>query len=102
MKNILLTLILFSSLNAIASNEDEFVYYSLFLERDLEGIILLQQYKSGEVGGILGSFGGYKWIKDVYTKPSSDTLTFIQPVDIDVESSDMEYYMPPRGLIENI
>lgn len=101
MKNILLTLILFSSLNAIASNEDEFVYYSLFLERDLEGIILLQQYKSGEVGGILGSFGGYKWIKDVYTKPSSDTLTFIQPVDIDVESSDMEYYMPPSGLLEN-
>ena len=100
-KELNLLLVAFISLNAMSSNENKLIYYSLFLERDLEGIILLQQYQNGEVGGMLGSFGGYRWIKDTYTNPSSNTLTFIQPIDIDTQSSSMEFYMPSKALVEN-
>ena len=93
-------ILLFIMLSGIvhAQNEREIAYYSLFLERDFQGILALEQKKSGELTGFIKSFGGYLWLERVYGDPTKISLTFIQERNVKNREG-MEPFMNEKDIV---
>jgi hypothetical protein len=81
-----------------AQNERDIVYYSLFLERDFEGILVLEQKKTGELTGFMKSFGGYLWLEMVYGDSAKKSLTFIQERNLE-NFEGMESFMNEKDIV---
>ena len=88
----LLTLLFIFSNVLFAQNYRHIAYYSLFLEEDYEGILVLEQHKSGDLLGFMKSFGGYYWFKAVYEDPTQRSSTYIQKKSLE-DQGVMESYM---------
>ena len=81
-----------------AQNERDIVYYSLFLERDFQGILVLEQKKTGELTGFIKSFGGYLWLERVYGDSAKKSLTFIQERNLE-NLEGMESFMNEKDIV---
>merc|ERR1711991_794522 len=61
--------------------------------------MVIYRYPSGS-DGIIISYGGYKWFKEVYKNRTNKEETFIQPAKFGV-SGDMRSWMLPRYEIDD-
>ena len=66
----LLVILYFSSTFSLSAKT--LINYSIFIEEDSTGIMLINRYSDKSVEGKMISYGGYKWIKEVYTKSTPD------------------------------
>ncbi len=99
MKKKLFSIVIFFSIifNFSSSFANETV--SILLERDHKGIMVIYRYPSGS-DGIIINYGGYKWFKEVYSKPTNRDKTFIQPAGIG-KDNDMNSWMLPSYQIDD-
>ena len=58
-----------------AQNERDIAYYSLFLEKDFQTVLVLEQKKTGDQTGFIKTFGGYVWFEKVFGDSTKTTLT---------------------------
>ena len=72
---------------------------SILLEEDNDTLMVIYRDESGSDGMII-SYGGYKWFKEVYINQTDNEATFIQPARYGV-SGKMETWMLPRYEIDD-
>jgi len=100
MKKLFLLFILYFS-STLSSSAKTLINYSIFIEEDSTGIMLINRYSDKSVEGKMISYGGYKWIKEVYTKSTPDnSSTYITPGKY-AYGNDVENYTRPEYEIEN-
>ena len=86
--------ILFNSSNSLGNES-----VSILLEEDNDTLMVIYRDSSGSDGMII-SYGGYKWFKEVYTTRTNNEETFIQPAQLGI-SGDMRSWMLPRYQIDD-
>jgi len=74
--------------------------YSLLIEEDFTGVMLVLRSSNGNVNGKIISYGGYKWFKKVFEINSSKEETFIQPSNLGIDG-DMRSWMLERYQIDD-
>ena len=99
LKKKLFSIILFFSVILNFSNSFAKESVSILLEKDHKGIMVIYRYPSGS-DGIIISYGGYKWFKEVYKSRTNNEQTFIQPAKFGV-SGDMKSWMLQRYEIDD-
>ena len=99
MKKKLFSIILFFSVIFNFSNSFAKESISILLEEDHKGIMVIYRGSSGS-DGIIISYGGYKWFKEVYKSRTNNEQTFIQPAKFGV-SGDMKSWMLQRYEIDD-
>ena len=99
MKKKLFSIILFFSVIFNFSNSFAKESVSILLEEDHKGIMVIYRGSSGS-DGIIISYGGYKWFKEVYKNRTNNEETFIQPDKFGV-SGDMKSWMLQRYEIDD-
>ena len=82
-----------------ASNAKSNSSYSLLIEEDYKGAMLIIRNPNGLVDGKMISYGGYKWFKATYTNSDNQTSTFIQPSNLGI-SMNQDSWMQPRYEID--
>lgn len=97
MKKIFLSFIFLLNFNLYSSSEVEF--YSLFVEEDLNAYMTITQLSNGLIEGKIISLAGNKWFEETYKKNPSDTKTYIQEYDIDLERPSFEYLTPQGSIV---
>ena len=71
-------LILFLGSNHLLSETKNIEYHNLFIDKDFESILILNQLKDGSFSGLIIGLGGSDAAKTVYTTDPVKTSTFIQ------------------------
>jgi len=99
MKKKLFSIILFFSVIFNFSNSLANESVSILLEEDNDTLMVIYRYASGS-DGIIISYGGYKWFKEVYKNRTNEEETFIQPAKFGI-SGDMRSWMLPRYEIDD-
>ena len=99
MKKLMIAILFIFSSVLNAQNYRDIAYYSLFLEKDYEMILVLEQHKSGDLLGFMKSFGGYLWFKAVYEDPTQISLTYIQKTNLE-DQGGMESYMNNSKIVD--
>ena len=83
-----------------ASNAKSNSSYSLLIEEDYKGAMLIIRNPNGLVDGKMISYGGYKWFKKVFEKKTNNEEVFIQPSGLGI-SGDMRSWMLPRYQVDD-
>ena len=100
MKNFFLLVILYFSLTFSLSAKT-LVNYSILIEEDVSGIMLINRYSDNSIEGKMISYSGYKWMKEVYTNSTSNnSSTYITPSKY-AYGNNVENYTRSRYEIEN-
>ena len=95
----LLVILYFSSTFSLSAKT--LINYSLLHEEDTTGIMLIKRYSDKSIEGKMISYGGYKWIKEVYAKSTpNNSSTYITPGEF-AYGNNVENYTRPKYEIEN-
>ena len=100
MKNFFLLVIIYFSLTFSLSAKT-LVNYSILIEEDVSDIMLINRYSDNSIEGKMISYGGYKWMKEVYTKSTpNNSSTYITPSKY-AYGNNVENYTRSKYEIEN-